>query len=982
MALESKFSIPPKKTLPEMEEDVIKFWKENDTFKKSVEQRPENNRFVFIDGPPFVSGSPHYAHLLISIAKDLIPRYWTMKGKKVRRVFGWDCHGLPIEAKVNEKYNIRNRKQVAEFGVDKYVALCREYVEQQISDWRWYIEKIGRWADLDNAYKTMDPDFGESVVWAFKQMYDKGYVYRGKRTSLYSTETSTPVSDFEVAMDPDNYRDVEDLSVYIKFEIKEDENPWKNLTGENKVYLLAWTTTPWTLPSNFCLAVNPEFKYVLIKTGNEFYVTGQDRLREVLGDLEFEIIEEFSGEKLLGLSYVPLFDFLAHGNENDYKVYESSDVTNTEGTQILHVAPAFGEVDFELGKKYGVSDLADIDDEGIMTVGEWKGIYIRKASPLIAEDLKQRNLLLRSELYKHRLPFYRSKEPLIYKTQDAYFIKLKELNQEILKLNEEVNWIPESIKEGRFKEVVESAPDWGISRKRYWGTVMPIWACDDGEEIVVGSVEELRKYTDQIAEDEKVSWHRDVLDKIELKKDGKIFRRIPDILDVWLDSGSVPFAEYHYPFENKELFEKGFPADFIIEYTGQIRAWFQILFRVSAALFGRAPFKNVVAHGVLAGTDGRKMSKSFKNYPDSKNILNTIGADALRLYFMSSPLMSGDNTSFNEKELQNKARGVLSIYWNSLVYFLTHAVDRDFDANIVSKNPLDKWIKARLAETIQTLEAQFQGYMIPPAVRAAESFVTDLSTWYIRRSRNRIVAGDPEALGTLYQVLLESAKAFAPIIPFITENIYKELKNGGKGEFKESIHLEDYPVVSELTKEEQALLNEMTIVRDIASIAHAIRKETNMALKQPLPTLAILGPVKLSESAAEILRDEVNVKKVVFAGEKDEKLKWVQVKEIQIGLDTEIPEELKQEGLVRELTRLVQDLRKRSGLTINDQIELSVKSEDAAVNSVLEKFRDIIESETRSKLLPQVESPDKTEEGKLNKNKVVLEIKKVETPSS
>jgi len=965
-----------------MEEDVIKFWKENDTFRKSVEQRSEKNRFVFIDGPPFVSGSPHYAHLLVSIAKDLIPRYWTMKGKRVRRVFGWDCHGLPIEAKVNEKYRIRNRKQVQEFGVDKYVALCREYVEQQISDWRWYIEKIGRWVDLDHAYKTMDSDFGESVVWAFKQMYEKGLVYCGKRTSLYSTETSTPVSDFEVAMDPDNYRDVEDLSVYVKFELK--ENPWKNLTGENKAYLLAWTTTPWTLPSNFCLAVNPEFKYVLVKAGKEFMVVGQDRLKEALGDLEFEILEEFSGEKLLGLSYIPLFDFLAHGNENDYKVYSSEEVTSTEGTQILHVAPAFGEVDFELGKKYGVSDLSDIDDEGNMMVGPWKGIYIRKASPMVTEDLKQKGLLLRSEIYKHRLPFYRSKEPLIYKTQDAYFIKLKELNQEILKLNQEVNWIPETIKEGRFREVVESAPDWCISRQRYWGTVMPIWKSEDGEEIVIGSVEELKKYSDQIVEkdnknyvgDKQLSWHRDVLDQVELKKDGKVFKRIPDILDVWLDSGSVPFAEYHYPFENKELFEKGFPADFIIEYTGQIRAWFQILFRVSAALFDKAPFKNVVAHGVLAGTDGRKMSKSFKNYPDSKEVLNTIGADALRLYFMSSSLMTGENTSFNEKELQNKARGVLSIYWNSLVYFITHAVGRDFDSNITSENPLDKWIKARLAETIQTLENQFQNYVVPPAVRAAEGFINDLSTWYIRRSRNRIVSGDPEALGTLYQVLLGSAKAFAPIIPFITESIYKELERGGKGKFKESIHLEDYPMSdSELLSKEQNLLKEMAIVRDIASFAHAIRKEANLALKQPLATLAIFGPVNLSEDTTEILRDEVNVKKVIFAKEKDEKLKWVQVREVQIGLDTEIPEELKQEGLVRELTRLVQDLRKRSGLTINDQIELSVKSEDGMVRAVLEKFKDIIEKETRSKLLPQVEGT--SEEMKLNKVKANISIKKV-----
>lgn len=939
-----------RKTTPQREDEIIQFWKDRNIFAKSVEQRPEADRYVFIDGPPFVSGSPHYAHLLVSIAKDLIPRYWTMKGKRVRRVFGWDCHGLPIEAKVNEQLGLRSRRQVEEYGVDRYVAACRQYVESQISDWRWYIDKIGRWVDLDRAYRTMDFSFGESVIWAFKQMYDKGLIYTGKRISLYSTETSTPVSEFEVAMDPDNYRDVEDLSVYVKFAL--EENPWAEATGGQPVMMAAWTTTPWTLPSNFALAVNPSFIYVLVQVNNEYLVVAEDRLSAVWPEAAPKVIKKLPGAELAGLSYRPLFDFfVGHRKEKDYKIYLSEGVTNTEGTGVLHVAPAFGEMDFELGKQQGLSDEADIDEEGRMTVGPWRGVYIRKASPLVAEALEQAGKLLKREKYVHRLPFYRGKQPLIYKAQDAYFIRLEEVNKNILELNASVRWVPEAFKEGRFRDVVSSAPDWGISRSRYWGTVMPIWKNKSGEEIVAGSVEELRQYTGQITErtddgkkqyfvgDKKLTWHRDVLDQVVLKKDGQEYRRVPDILDVWLDSGSVPFAEYHYPFENRETFERGFPADFIIEYTGQIRAWFQVLFRVAAILFDKAPFRNVLVHGVLAGTDGRKMSKTFGNYPDPKLVLTTLGADALRLYFMSSPLMAGESANFNETELKNKARGVLSIFWNSAVYFMTYARSHDFvlqDATI--EHALDKWIRTRLQETLQLFSASVEAYVIPPAVKAAEEFINDLSTWYIRRSRDRITRGDRAALATLHFVLLEAAKGLAPLIPFVTESIYQDLKALGKSDLKESVHLEDYPGPDAgIAEESPELMRQMALIRALASATHSVRKEMSLPLKQPLRVLYISSNAKLPPEMLEILRDEVNVKSVLERAKEEMEISGVVKKQINAGqeeyaiaLETAVDEELKLEGAYRNLVRQLQALRQQAGLQTGDRV--AVKIEDTEQN--------------------------------------------------
>jgi len=925
-----KFKKLEKQTFPQIEEDILKFWKKHNTFKRSVEERPDNNSFVFVDGPPFVSGNPHYGSLLPSIAKDVIPRYYTMKGKRVRRVWGWDCHGLPIEEKVNTKLGITNRKQVEEdFGVTRYVKECKDFVENCISSWEWYIDRVGRWVDLKNAYYTMKPEFNESVIWAFKQIYDKGYVYKGKRVSLYSTDTSTPVSDFEVAMDTDNYRDTKDLSVFVKFQL--ETGIFNDVTQDNKIKLIAWTTTPWTIPSNFALAVNPKYYYVLVKYEDNYYITAKDRLFYTF-KTQPEILKTFKGTSLKGLSYKPVYDYyVKDSNVNDFKIYLSTEVTNEDGTGVLHIAPAFGEVDFNLGKLHNLSMHADIDAEGFMTIDPWTGKYLRGASKLIAKDMEEKGILFRSELYTHRLPYYRGRNPLIYMAQDAYFIDLKKVNQQIIKHNEKVNWVPQHFKKGRFEKTVKSAPDWCISRNRYWATIMPIWQNEQGENLVVGSIKDIAKYTNQLEKKEDGYYfgkepfrlHRDICDQLILVKDGKEYKRVPEVLDVWLDSGSVPFAEYHYPFENKQVFENAFPADFIVEYTGQIRAWFQMLFRVSEMIFDDIPFKNVLVTGVLAGTDGRKMSKSFGNYPDPKLILETVGGDALRLYFMESPVMLGESVSFDEVELRNKSKNVLLPLLNSLNYFLIYADENNWDSDslIESNNILDKWILVRLNQVVLEVSYHIEAYHLPNAVRAIELFVTDLSTWYVRRSRSRIAENDNMAISTLYQVLLQFSKIAAPIIPFTSEKLYQELVDTLSTNLN-SVHLCLYPESHKLNEQENKLLANMQKVREYVSLVHSLRKDINIPVRQPLQCLYIkTDGITLNKEFLTIIKEEANVKKVLQV-KKFNPTKNIKVKDGTVALDTLLSKQLILEGEYRSFIRKIQQQRKESNLNVADIINL------------------------------------------------------------
>ena len=937
--------VNPKVNFSQMEDGINEFWKENDIFKKSIEQRPEDKRYSFVDGPPFVTGSPHYGTLLTSIPKDIIPRYWTMKGYRVRRVWGWDCHGLPIEENVNKKLGIKDKFEVENsFGIEKYVGECRSYVEKGITDWRWYIEKIGRWVDLDSAYRTMDPEFNESVIWAFKQMWEKGLIYEGKRVSLYSTDTSTPVSSFEVNMD-DNYQDIEDLSIFVKFPLKTKK--FDKYTDGKKLNIIAWTTTPWTIPANFALMVNSKFTYSIVKYKDEYLVVAKERLKFTFGEEEYEVVEEVKGSEFEGLEYEPAYDFYKDEvKKKDWHIYTSNEVIEEEGTGVLHIAPGFGEVDFNLGKELGLSAIVHIDEVGNMKNGDWKGVYIRDASPMVTKDLEKRGKLLRSEPYMHRLPFYRGKNPLIYMALNSYFVDMQKIKPRMLELVKKINMVPEIFMK-RFVNVIETAPDWAISRNRYWATIMPIWESEEGDQIVVGSMKEMMEYTDEIEKRDdgyyiagkKMTLHRDVCDKLVFKKDGKEYHRIPEVLDCWMDSGSVPFAEHHYPFENKKAFEESFPADFIIEYTGQLRAWFNMLFRLSTILFDDIAFKNVICHGVMFGNDGRKMSKSYQNYPDPKEVLEKLGGEALRLYIMSAPIIGGGDMAWSDDILKDQLKDVLIPIWNTYRYLSLYANIHNWipeTTEFTSKNELDIWLESYMKKTAMGYSQAIESYDIPKSAKLIQPCIDNISKWWIRRSRDRFANGNTDALQTLYSTMVLFSKIFAPQMPFLTEKIYQdlvvkiELKDA-----KESVHLEDYPSFKkgDVNKE---LLEEMELVRQVSSIGLKLREDAGLKLRQPLEKVYV-GIKK--KSLQEIVKAELNVKHIAFSKKavKGKGLRSEGEGEMIVTLDTNISKGLKQEGQWNEFLRKYRNIRKKLGLKIEDIVNIYVDSEDKEILGILEK---------------------------------------------
>ena len=753
----TKFTVPENKTIQQMEDEIINFWNTHKIFEKSVEMRPEDNRFIFYDGPPFISGLPHYGHLLGSIAKDVIPRYQTMRGKKVERIWGWDAHGLPVENKVQQRLGIKNRRDIENFGLQKFTEECYKYTSEISEEWKWYIDKIGRWVDMEHAYKTIDISYMESVMWAFKQLYNKGLIYEGVRTSLYCPTCGTPVSNFEIAMD-NTYKDYEDPAITVKFKV----------TSEGKfsgVYILAWTTTPWTIPSNRALVVKSDESYSLIEFQGEKLIVGTLRVSAVFGEKDYKVLEEIKGEDLIGLSYEPPYTFFAR-KDGEFKVYEFEGmVTMDEGTGIVHSAPGFGEIDTEMGRHYGLTIMLTIDDEGKFIAGDadtnpFQGMYYSKANPIITEDLQRKGILFEEATIVHRIPFHdRCNTNLIQRAQSSWFVNIQSLKDKLIENNKPVNWVPAHLKEGRFTVGIQQAPDWCISRSRFWATPMPVWKSEDGEIIVIGSVKELEELSGTKIKD----LHRPYIDEVRIVKNGKTFTRVTEVLDSWMESGSMPYAQVHYPMENQEKFEKNFPGDYVVEYISQVRAWFYVMHVMSTALFGKNPFKNVVTTGVLSGTDGRKMSKTYGNYADPKEVLEKIGGDALRLYLMGSPLMVGENANFDNEELSNKLKNVVNPLWNSAKFFFIYASEFNWhpkgDVTSSSSNPMDTWILTRLNDAIKGISDNLETYIMPDAVKHLETFVDDLSRWYVRRSRSRISAGDDAALDTLYRVLNDFSKA-------------------------------------------------------------------------------------------------------------------------------------------------------------------------------------------------------------------------------
>jgi len=913
------------KTVPQMEDDVLAFWKQDKIFEKSVEKNPASNSYVFYDGPPFISGLPHYGHLLGSIAKDVIPRYWTMKGKRVERVWGWDAHGLTVENKVQTRLGIKNRRDIEKFGLEKFTEECYKYTSEISAEWAWYVDKIGRWVDFDNAYRTTDQKYMESVIWAFKQLYEKGLIYEGIRTSLYCTTCGTPVSNFEIAMD-NSYKDYEDPAITVEFKIL-TEGRFKN------AYILAWTTTPWTIPSNRALVVDPAEDYIVFESevpGNR-YICAKKRLEAVVGKSKVKILEDFKGRDLIGLAYEPPYTFFK-SNDKEFKVYDFEDMVNMEeGTGIVHSAPGFGDIDTQMGRHCGLQIMMTIDGEGCFVPGDagenpFAGMFYTKANPVITADLEARGFLFDSSKIIHRVPYHdRCNTILIQKAQNSWFVDIAKLKSQLIENNKDINWVPVHIKEGRFKIGIEQAPDWCISRTRFWATPMPVWESDDGERVVIGSIRELEELSGKKVE----NLHRPYIDEITFTKNGKLFKRRTEVLDSWMEAGSMPYAQIHYPFENKEKFEQIYPGDYIVEYIPQVRAWFYVMHVLSIALFGTKSFKNVVCTGTMAGNDGRKMSKTFGNYADPKDVLNKYGGDVLRLYLLGSPLMVGENANFDEQDVKNKLQRTLNPLWNSYKFFETYAIANNWKADGkvgFSGNILDVWIKLRLDQTVKQIAKNLEDYTTPPAVRVLEDFVDDLSRWYIRRSRERISGGDEEALFTLYKVLVVFSNAVAPIIPFLAESIYKSLKQFDDSLVWESVHLSPFTDFSYDFADIEKVLTDMDLTKKIASLALSARTEKGIAVRQPLAKITVSGATQLSPDYEQLIKDEVNVKAVdwVLADSADSADAKDQTEpELSVVLDTNITDDLKTEGYARELVRAIQDLRKEQGLTVSQKIKVT-----------------------------------------------------------
>ncbi|MBN2016369.1 isoleucine--tRNA ligase [Candidatus Dojkabacteria bacterium] len=972
------FKIQNYKSVSEREDKTTIWWKREKMFERSIDARPENNRYSFLDGPPFVTGIPHYASLLPRMAKDVIPRFKTMQGYKVRHVWGWDCHGLPIEEKTEKKVGLKNRREIETYGINKFIEACRKYVEETSSEWGWYVDKIAEWVNLKDAYRTMDTDYMESVLWVFKTLYDKGLIYEGVKTLLYCTRCGTPVSKFEIAMD-NSYADMEDPAVTVEFPITTSGN----FKGAQ---ILAWTTTPWTLPSNRALVIDPKETYVQF-SGNvpgNTYIVAKKRLKKIMRKDKYKVIREFKGKELLGLEYEAPFDYFPP-NKNDFKVYAYKGmVTMEEGTGVVHSAPGFGEIDTEMGKHYKLTTMFSVDDEGkfIDKVRDYKGMYVKDADKKIIGDLEKEDRLFKVEKIVHSYPYcWRCQTPLIQRAQKSWFINVQTLKPLLLRQAKKINWVPAKFAK-RFENNIKDAPDWCISRTRYWATAMPVWKCDKCKEIeVFGSIKEIENRSRQKVK----NLHRDGVDPIAFpcKKCTGIMKRIPEVLDSWMDAGSMPYGQIHYPFENEDLFKKTFPADYIIEYVAQIRAWFYVMHVLSNALLGANSFKNVVVTGVLWGTDGRKMSKSFGNYPDPKATLEKYGGDAMRLYFMSSPIMLGDDMNFNEQDLRNQVSTVIFPFYNSFKYFVTYANLHKFKpnsglvaglSNSKPKSFLDKWILVRLKKFHQEIAGYLEKYEMPPATRTVAPFINDLSTWYIRRSRNRFVEGDKDALQTLYYVLVQTAKITAPIIPFVSEEVYGRLIADLNLKAKESVHLCDYPEIKKLTVSEKNLLDEMQLARDLASLGQATRVDARIKVRQPLESLRVKGK-RLKVWMVDILKEELNVKKVENARSLRKTKGWSvqESKGLKVALDTTITDELRQEGLVRELVRAIQDTRKKSGFKQEDRVEVSISTDSEEIREVIKKWNKDILQQTNSL---KVALGQGQKEAKVNDHKVSISINK------
>lgn len=942
-----KYTAGTRRRAAEYEKYWVQRWKEDKTFERSVENRPRESAYVLYDGPPFITGVPHHGTLLSSIVKDAVPRYQTMKGHRVERVWGWDCHGLPAEVFTEKKLGIQDKRDIGtKISLEEYIVTCRDNMVQTGGLWEGTIDRIGRWVDFRGAYKTMDKPFMESVWWAFKELYDQGKIYEGEKVLMYCTRDATPISKAEVAMD-NSYQQDTDPSVYVFF----------RLAGSDES-LLAWTTTPWTLPANVAVAVRADLTYTLVEyDGRRFYIAAE-AVERVMQDekhqkLDYNVVKNIQGSELVGRRYEPLF---TDRGEVSHVVLDAPFVTADDGTGIVHEAPAYGEEDYQLCKEYNMPIVAIVDENGNYTEGQWQHQNIWDVNKEIAKTLLAEGRALKIEYIRHEYPHcHRCGTKLMYRAHPSWFMDIDGQREQMLEQNEGITWFPEHIKHGRFEKTVEQAPDWNLSRDRFWATAMPVWKgidADGNERVkVVGSYAELKDLSGVELDD----YHRPWIDDVEFDLNGVHYTRIDKVLDCWFESGSMPFAQFHYPFENKEKFESSFPGDFIAEYVGQVRAWFYYLHAVSVGLFGHNSFKNCIVTGTLSGNDGRKMSKSYGNYTDPNELMDAYSADALRFLLLSSPLLSGEDFSLQDKDVQDVQRK-LAMIWNMYDFFTMYAdVDNwewngtHTDPSEELQNPLDVWVVSKLHQLQGQLTSDMDAYNLPGALSGVFAFLDDASNWYVRRSRRRFWKSEDDtdktqAYRTLHYVLTRLSILLAPFTPFLAEELYRNMTGG------DSVHLLDWPAAGAVDEE---VLSAMARTRKVIEQGLALRMaksetEEQVKVRQPLALLTYDG-ARLEPFYESIIAEEVNVKAVQNTDAGDG----------EVILDKTITLALKREGLMREVIRNVQTARKNAGLQVDDRISLQLQTDDTELQQAITEHAETICTET---LATSLEAPESTYE--------------------
>jgi len=952
---------------PELEEKILKLWEKEKVFEASLDKTKGNKSFVFFEGPPTANGKPGIHHVLARVYKDIVLRYKTMQGFFVERKAGWDTHGLPVELQVERALNISGKPEIEKYGVAEFNQKCRESVWQYKQEFEEMTRRIGFWLDLDNPYVTYENEYIESLWWVIKQIWDKGLLYQGHKVVPHCPRCGTALSSHEVAQ---GYREVEENSVFIKFKV----------SGEDDVFILSWTTTPWTLPGNVALAVGKDIKYVKIKVKNEKFILAKEIAERMFAEAKVE--EEMSGADLSGLAYEPLFDVAELKSDASYKIYEADFVNTEEGTGIVHTAVMYGEDDYQLGDKVGLPKYHTVDENGnfkdVLSGLGGKFVKDKQTEKEIIEHLSEKKLLLEEKMYKHDYPFcWRCDTPLLYYAKDSWFIAMSKLKEQMIDNNQEINWVPAYIKNGRFGEWLNELKDWAFSRERYWGTPLPIWRSEDGDMICIGSLEELKKYAkDPSLIRDDFDMHRPFIDDIVLTKDGREYRRVAEVVDVWFDSGCMPFAQWHYPFANKERIDKGisFPADFITEAIDQTRGWFYTLLAVSTLLGKGTPYKNVTCLNLILDKHGKKMSKSKGNIVDPFEIISRYGADTLRWHFftMNQP---GDVKLFDEKNLEDIVKKNWMILNNVLKFWQMYKGKSKKIEISSSKNLLDKWVLAKLQELTINVTKDLDEYKITEAGRSIGVFINEISTWYVRRSRSRFkTEGEDKdfALATLKHVLTEVAKLLAPFVPFYADHLYRQVGH------KQSVHLADWPNTKKLDYDKVIIAN-MSVVKQAVELGHNLRKENKLKVRQPLSQF-IISAAKLSDEMVGIIREEMNVDEVIITEKLPSGKEFVvnESSSLRVALDTTITDELKQRGMVRDIVRHINAMRKDAKLTIDDTISVYYDLSDQEIKGILSHYKkDFCSEVIAAQCLEGVpENVDLKKVLEINGKKVTFAIKK------